>query len=78
MALQKSIGVSNFSVEQLQRLLKTAHDKPVVNQIELHPYNYAENKDLLAYCAKQGIVVELDHEEFRWTSRCSGAKAQPL
>ncbi|KAF9220920.1 Aldo/keto reductase [Gyrodon lividus] len=56
--LAKSIGVSNFSVDLLQRLLKIAHDKPVVNQIELHPYNYAEQKDLLAYCAKQGIVVQ--------------------
>ncbi|KAF9243808.1 NADP-dependent oxidoreductase domain-containing protein [Melanogaster broomeanus] len=56
--LAKSIGVSNFSLEQLQLLFKTAREKPVVNQIELHPYNYAENKELLAYCAKQGIVVE--------------------
>ncbi|KIJ17650.1 aldehyde reductase [Paxillus involutus ATCC 200175] len=56
--LTKSIGVSNFSLEQLQRIVKTARDKPVVNQIELHPYNYAEKKDLLEYCAKQGIVVE--------------------
>ncbi|KAF8843341.1 Aldo/keto reductase [Paxillus ammoniavirescens] len=56
--LAKSIGVSNFSLEQLHRLLKTARDRPVVNQIELHPYNYAEMKDLLEYCAKQDIVVE--------------------
>ncbi|KAF8843340.1 Aldo/keto reductase [Paxillus ammoniavirescens] len=56
--LAKSIGVSNFSLEQLQRIVKTARDKPVVNQIELHPYNYAEMKDLLEYCAKQDIVVE--------------------
>ncbi|KIK83957.1 hypothetical protein PAXRUDRAFT_832020 [Paxillus rubicundulus Ve08.2h10] len=56
--LVKSIGVSNFSLEQLQRIVKTARDRPVVDQIELHPYNYAEKKDLLEYCAKQGIVVE--------------------
>ncbi|KAF8680950.1 aldo kereductase [Rhizoctonia solani] len=33
----KAIGVSNFSVEFLQRLLKEAKFVPAVNQIELHP-----------------------------------------
>jgi diketogulonate reductase-like aldo/keto reductase len=31
----RSIGVSNFSLEQLQRIVKTARDKPVVNQVRL-------------------------------------------
>ncbi|KAH7906717.1 NADP-dependent oxidoreductase domain-containing protein [Hygrophoropsis aurantiaca] len=56
--LAKSIGVSNFELKDLQALLKTAAIKPAVNQIELHPYNYATNKPLLEYCAKQNIVVE--------------------
>ncbi|KIJ64414.1 hypothetical protein HYDPIDRAFT_132250 [Hydnomerulius pinastri MD-312] len=56
--LAKSIGVSNFSVGDLQQLLRKAYEKPVVNQIQLHPYNYAQQKDLLSYCAKQGIIVE--------------------
>lgn len=30
-------GVSNFSVEYLERLLKVARVIPAVNQIELHP-----------------------------------------
>ncbi|KAG6807879.1 hypothetical protein H0H93_000885, partial [Arthromyces matolae] len=54
----RSIGVSNFNVEQLQALVKIAQIKPAVNQIRLHPYNYAENKSLLEYSAKHGIVVE--------------------
>ncbi|KAG6835191.1 hypothetical protein H0H93_004108, partial [Arthromyces matolae] len=54
----RSIGVSNFDVEQLQALVKIARIKPAVNQIRLHPYNYAENKSLLEYSAKHGIVVE--------------------
>ena len=32
-----STGVSNFSVEFLERLLKVATVVPAVNQIELHP-----------------------------------------
>ncbi|KAH9936088.1 Aldo/keto reductase [Fomitopsis serialis] len=56
--LSRSIGVSNFDITLLRNLLQTAHIKPAVNQILLHPYNYAENKELLQYCAEQGIVVE--------------------
>jgi len=56
--LAKSIGVSNFTLEQMQKLMKTATVKPTANQIMLHPYNYAENKELLEYCNKHGVVVE--------------------
>ncbi|KAF8811550.1 2,5-diketo-D-gluconic acid reductase [Phlegmacium glaucopus] len=56
--LTKSIGVSNFTVEDLQNLLKIAHIKPAVNQIRLHPYNHAENAPLLDYHSKHGIVTE--------------------
>lgn len=34
----KAIGVSNFSVSYLERLLKAATVVPAVNQIESHPY----------------------------------------
>ncbi|KAF8919793.1 NADP-dependent oxidoreductase domain-containing protein [Mucidula mucida] len=56
--LAKSIGVSNFDVEQLQTLLKTAKIKPAVNQIRFHPYNYSEHKALLDYSAQHGIITE--------------------
>jgi len=56
--LTKSIGVSNFTVEDLQKLLKIAHVKPAVNQIRLHPYNYATHTSLLDYHATHGIVTE--------------------
>ncbi|PPQ64846.1 hypothetical protein CVT24_008211 [Panaeolus cyanescens] len=56
--LAKSIGVSNFSVEDLQKVLKVARVKPAVNQIRLHPYNYSEHKELLRYHALHGIVTE--------------------
>ncbi|KAF9013176.1 Aldo/keto reductase [Cyathus striatus] len=56
--LATSIGVSNFSVEDLQKLLKTARIKPAANQIQLHPYNHSENAKLLEYHAKHGIITE--------------------
>lgn len=54
----KSIGVSNFNLSTLQKLVKIAHIKPAVNQIFFNPYNYSENKDLLEYSARHGIVTE--------------------
>jgi len=54
----KSIGVSNFTLEQLQSLVKNALVLPAVNQIELHPYNYAEKKSVLEWAAQHGIVTE--------------------
>ncbi|KAI0354864.1 Aldo/keto reductase [Trametes cingulata] len=56
--LSKSIGVSNFDLVQLQELLKFARIKPAVNQILFHPYNYEENKELLEYSARHGIITE--------------------
>ncbi|KAK4878423.1 hypothetical protein RN001_010929 [Aquatica leii] len=52
--LVKSIGVSNFNSEQLQRLLNVAKVKPVVNQIEIHPkFN---QKKLIEFCKSNDIV----------------------
>jgi len=56
--LARSIGVSNFNVEQLQIIVKIAKIKPAVNQIQFHPYNYAEHKPLLEYSTKHGIITE--------------------
>jgi len=53
--LIRSIGVSNFSMEQVGRVLKEAEVKPAVNQIEIHPYFSQE--PLVEYCQKNGVVV---------------------
>jgi len=53
--LVKSIGVSNFNVQLLLDLLSYAEIKPVVNQIEVHPYLVQE--DLVNFCQKYGIQV---------------------
>lgn len=34
----RSIGISNFTIEETQKLLETAKIPPAVNQIEAHPY----------------------------------------
>nr|WP_106406293.1 aldo/keto reductase [Bacillus marinisedimentorum] len=51
-----SIGVSNFTSDHLEDLMKDAEVKPVVNQVELHPR--LTQKELLGYCEKNGIRVE--------------------
>ena len=53
--LVRHIGVSNFSIKKLDRLLEGANIKPEVNQIELHPF--LQQKDLVAYCKENGILV---------------------
>ncbi|MFW7380198.1 MAG: aldo/keto reductase [Oligoflexus sp.] len=51
----KSIGVSNFSINRLKELQKAAKIKPVVNQIECHPY--LPQKDLTKYCGETGVHI---------------------
>ena len=52
----RSIGVSNFDVAELQRVLATAKIAPVVNQVQFSPYEY--RKRLLDACRRDGIVLE--------------------
>jgi diketogulonate reductase-like aldo/keto reductase len=52
----KAIGVSNFTVEYLERLMNESTVIPAVNQIELHPY--LSQKKLRDYCAQHDIAVE--------------------
>ncbi|KAF9561709.1 Aldo/keto reductase [Agrocybe pediades] len=51
----RALGVSNFSVKNLEKLFTTAKIVPTVNQIELHPY-LAQN-GLRDYCTRKGIVL---------------------
>jgi len=51
----KAIGVSNFSVEYLEKLLPQASVVPAVNQIELHPS--CPQQDVVDYCTSKGIVL---------------------
>ncbi|KAI8583660.1 hypothetical protein K450DRAFT_222186 [Umbelopsis ramanniana AG] len=51
----RAIGVSNFTITKLQRLLKTAQITPAVNQVELHPY--LPQTELLDFCKQNKIHV---------------------
>jgi diketogulonate reductase-like aldo/keto reductase len=52
----RSIGVFNFSSEELQQVLAIATEAPVVNQVQFNPYAY--RKALLASCREYGITLE--------------------
>lgn len=56
--LAKNIGVSNYNSEELEHLLSYAKTKPLVNQIEFHPFVYEDQKDTLDFCKAHGITVE--------------------
>eukprot|EP00658_Telonema_sp_P-2_P061433 TRINITY_DN50133_c0_g1_i1.p1 TRINITY_DN50133_c0_g1~~TRINITY_DN50133_c0_g1_i1.p1 ORF type:complete len:345 (+),score=77.30 TRINITY_DN50133_c0_g1_i1:178-1212(+) len=51
----KSIGVSNFTREQLEHLCSVATIPPAVNQVELHPY--CSQQELVKFCEKESIRV---------------------
>ena len=52
----RSIGVSNFSIEDIENILKHNKIKPMVNQICV--YAGDTPLDLIEYCKKQDILVE--------------------
>ncbi|NKY13900.1 aldo/keto reductase [Streptomyces somaliensis] len=52
----RSIGVSNFLPEHLERLMDATSVVPAVNQIELHPY--LAQAEARAFHARHGIATE--------------------
>jgi len=52
----RSIGVSNFGVDELEQLLATATAPPVADQVQFSPYEY--RRALLDACAHNGIALE--------------------
>ena len=61
----RSIGVSNFRVEDLERLKREAEYLPTVNQIELHPL--LQQAELRAWHAEHDIATEA------WSPLAQGA-----
>lgn len=55
LGLTKAIGVSNFTCKKLNQLLAYSNIKPVVNQVEMHPY--WQQATLRRMCAENGIHV---------------------
>lgn len=52
----KAIGVSNFQIHHLQDLLADAEIKPVINQVEFHPY--LSQQPVREFCKEHDIQVE--------------------
>jgi 2,5-diketo-D-gluconate reductase A len=52
----RTIGVSNFRVEDLELLERETETRPTVNQVELHPR--LQQAELRAWHAERGIVTE--------------------
>ncbi|KAG8277067.1 hypothetical protein J6590_049976 [Homalodisca vitripennis] len=53
--LTKAIGLSNFNVKQIERILKVARIPPANLQIELYLYNQGKAEQQL--CKKKGITI---------------------
>jgi 2,5-diketo-D-gluconate reductase A len=60
----KTIGVSNFLPDHLQRLLDESDTVPAVNQIELHPQH--QQREVVEFCRQHGIAIEA------WSPLASG------
>lgn len=52
----KAIGVSNFQIHHLEDILQDAEIRPMVNQVELHPY--LSQQPLRSFAQAQGIQIE--------------------
>lgn len=52
----RSIGVSNFNIDHLERIIEETGAVPAVNQIELHPC--FQQRDKRDFHAKHGIAIE--------------------
>jgi 2,5-diketo-D-gluconate reductase A len=61
----RTIGVSNFRVEDLRRLDEETDVRPTVNQVELHPR--LQQAELRAWHAERGIATEA------WSPLAQGA-----
>lgn len=56
----KHLGVANFSVNHLTGLLNSCTaTKPIVNQIEWHPFWHP--KDIQSLCENEGILIQAYH-----------------
>jgi 2,5-diketo-D-gluconate reductase A len=54
--LARSIGVSNFLVPHLERIVAETGEVPAVNQIELHPAY--QQRDVVAWAEDKGVFIE--------------------
>jgi len=53
----RNVGVSNFSTGELRRATRLSDAPILTNQVEYHPYFYANQQDLVEYCREEDILV---------------------
>lgn len=68
----RAIGVSNFQVPHLKRLMKETGVTPAVNQIELHPW--LQQPELRAFHEENGIATEAWSPIARGGARLTGSE----
>ncbi len=54
----RAIGVSNYSIKDIESILENQEIVPAVNQILMHPLIYAKTIDLIEYCESEKIYIE--------------------
>lgn len=54
--LIKDIGVSNYSIELMNELIKASQEVPTVNQIEWSPFGHSDK--MLEYCENKKIIIQ--------------------
>ena len=52
----RSIGVSNFSAEELEQVIAVANTPPAINQVQFSPFEY--RRALLEACEARNVAVE--------------------
>jgi diketogulonate reductase-like aldo/keto reductase len=52
----RSIGVSNYSIEQIDEVLALGGTRPVVNQVQFSPFEF--RRALLEGCEERGVALE--------------------
>ena len=70
--LVRHLGVSNFSVKQVEELLECARIKPVANQVELHPF--LPQRKLVGVCARKVTVNDQKQRQFVQKERTIGGR----
>jgi len=54
--LARDIGVSNYTIGQMEELTRATGETPSVNQIEWSPFGWSP--DMLHWCRERGVVIQ--------------------
>ncbi len=71
--LARHIGVSNFSIPNLSKLIRNAELMPEMNQVEMHPF--LAQKELFHFCRDHDILVT-GYSPLGSSDRSAGMKAE--